>query len=216
MSSIISPLKRPRDASYSALSSLPPPETVGPAPVGAQSQHFTSDGTLKLDGHHHRIKRPRTERYQRELQRFKNVQKMFDFFQQGLRELNEEDQRKMHPTKNPQPDHDRLILKQNLERQSLVHETEFQGRCQSWMNDAQERLNLKDSIGSITNSVYGINDGINAEYQRHPSSNLCILNQGKETTDGIIGSIVEYSGGVPSDREVVDCNGLLSIFSQRR
>lgn len=158
-----------------------------------------------------RMKRPRTELYHLEVQRFENVQRTMQFYQQALRETDDED---VVVTKNhsanfyPKDYQDGVLVRRNLERQAMIHHCDFQKRCQAWMDEAQERIDLKYSMDSIRNSINGrIKDGA------FPST-LSVLNLGKETTERLIGIVAEYAGGMPSDSEVLDCHYLVWAISQ--
>jgi hypothetical protein len=211
MSSVNNPLKRSLDGSYIYPSSS---HHDGTTLEPAKRRQSSLNTALKSDACQNRSKRPRTEKYQREFQRFESVQRTIQFFQQALGEPGEDEV----ITNCAAPsgfsalhDHDDL-LSRNLESLSIMHRLEFQGRCRSWLDEAQERLDLKEAIASMRNSIYGIKECDKNQHQE--LSTLSLLNLGKETTERLIGSVAEYCGGIPSDCEVLDCHKLVNTIRQ--
>jgi hypothetical protein len=153
---------------------------------------------------HH--KRPRTDRYLQEFRSFEKTRETMMFFQRRLvsssvnqQQLNQQQQR----------------ILQNLNKQWASHEQQFQSMRQRFMDNAQEKLDVKNSIDCLRKQVEQQRCRAHisgSTLSRCVTPSILMLNLGKETTQAVFGLIEAYAGN-PSDCEVLDCQKLLSIAS---
>lgn len=159
-------------------------------PVGDELTCSTFPNPSNRHGHR---KRPRTDRYLQELNRYESVQQTCSFFQRSLMAANAS-------TSNKQ-------VQANLLRQTQSHQRRFQSFSRSCLQDAQEALVLKESMICVQSAVAS---GL-ASSSSFP---LLLLSVGHETTATWMSAIAAYAG-IPSNADVLDCQELLVVAANR-
>ena len=162
----------------------------------------------------------RTEQYLEELERHENVQRTCKFFLDGL----------MTARANGDAASDAsalLLLQQNLRRETSFHHQNFASRTQKELSQAQESIQLHDSMTRIIGRTMLAGDAgddkddNNDKKEDGRTSNktgcsstrslLTRLNHGRDTSQALLDKISSYVG-VVNDDDYHDCQQLVNVI----
>jgi hypothetical protein len=198
-STSIATMKRSRESSsvdFTVEGSYP--ESKSCETSSSSASYERKEVTIDLSNSCNANKRPRTERYLQKYKKLAKQRETVDFFQHRLEILRRRRDLAYTPSGTRSP----LLVQQNLDKKWQSQTQRFQSLRQKMIDSAQKRIHLKNGIQCMQQRLEQRGNGGGCALDK--------LQQGEETASALMDLIAGFAG-IPSEDEVSDCQGLITM-----